>query len=93
MAQRALAGAALGLACALAGCTTVERMNIQTVAVSCDVERGSEQAAQGEAGADILTQSGQGGGVFAGALRSIVRCPGGLEVEADLDGQIPEPAP
>ena len=83
----------LAISLLLAGCTNVERMFVLTSAVNCNVTRGTEQGAQGEADVDVLTQSGRGSGVFAGALVSRIECRDGTTVEATLDGSIPDPAP
>ncbi len=77
---------------ALGGCTTIERMNVQTIAIDCNVTRGSEQAGRGEANANVLSQSGQGGGVFSGALESVIVCRD-KTIEAKVEGEIPEETP
>ena len=78
---------AAGLLCvALGGCTTIERVNVNTVAVDCNVERGDEKQAQGSADASVLQQQGQGAAAFVGSLRSTVVCRDGTTGEASVDG-------
>lgn len=94
-----LKGLAAGLAVAalavlvLAGCTTIERVNVLTVAVDCDVERGEDRAAGGDAGASLVQQSGQATASFVGSLRSRVECRDGTRVDAALEGEDASIAP
>lgn len=78
--------AIIALCCALCGCTTIDRVNVLTVAVDCDVERGREESANGGGGASLVQQSGQVGAAFAGALESRITCRDGTVVEATVDG-------
>lgn len=72
------------------GCTTIDRVNVLTVAVDCDVERGSDQAVAGDADASVLQQQGAVAARFVGSLRSTVRCRDGTEVVAGVEGSAAE---
>lgn len=64
---------ALLAALALSGCTSIEAVYLNTVAVNCDVTRGSDTSAQGsgQADANVLSQAGAAGG--AGALERMLQ--------------------
>ena len=79
---------------ALAACTQIGPVNVNTVAVGCvEVERGEARDAGGDAAASVLQQAGEAGARFAGSLRSIIRCPHGMEVWTDAQGEIPPGEP
>ena len=71
---------------ALAGCTTIDRVNVLTVAVDCNVTRGDDKSAGGEAQGNALQQSGAAGAKFVGSLRSVVTCRDGTTIEAEVEG-------
>ena len=70
----------------LTGCTTIDRVNVLTVAVDCDVTRGEDKAAGGDAEANVLQQAGAAGARFVGSLRSIVTCRDGTTIAAEVEG-------
>lgn len=74
------------LAASVSGCTRIERVNVLTVAVDCDVQRGDSKAANGGADADILTQQAAAAAAFTGSLHSNITCSDGTKVEAGMDG-------
>lgn len=81
--------AILALVCALAGCTTVEHLHVNTTAVNCDVSRGTNTAieGQGEAGANLVSQalSGAGAGSLNRLLNSVIDCgAGGASVSTEV---------
>ena len=84
--------AALAAVLASSGCTTIERMNVNTVAIGdCAIERGSEQQGEGAGAANVLNQAGQAQAAFYGSLRTRVVCPSGLVLEADVEGEDVQP--
>ena len=79
--------ALLGLSAALlTGCTTIERVNVVTNAVNCNVSRSSFQNGQGAADVNVPTQSGNGAGAFVGELMSDILCADGTASSAGLSG-------
>ena len=71
----------------LSGCTQIDRVNVHTIAVNCNVERSSEQQAGGQADANVLAQSGAAAAQFLGELVSSIRCADGTIIEAETTGQ------
>lgn len=76
----------LVLVLTLAGCTFIERVNVLTNAVGCDVTRGDTKQAGGEADVNVLSQAGAGGAQFVGALTSEIVCSDGTSSSASVEG-------
>lgn len=49
-------------------------MNVNTVAVDCNIERSDASKANGSGDASLISQAGSVGASFAGLLRSTVIC-------------------
>ena len=75
---------------ALASCTHIEQVNVLTNAMGCDVTRGEDTQAGGDAQANVLQQAGAAGASFAGSLRSIIVCPGGFQSAGEVQGKSAE---
>lgn len=74
------------LAAAVSGCTRIERVNVLTVAVNCDVQRGDNKTANGAGDANVLAQQAAAAAAFTGSLHSDILCSDGTKIEAGMDG-------
>ena len=76
---------------AIAGCTTIEAVNVNTVAIHCDVERGDSKQATGSGSAGVAERHADAAATFAGTLRSTIVCRDGTRAEAEVYGERTEP--
>ena len=70
----------------LTGCTQIDRVNVHTIAINCDVMRGSTQQGGGQGNANVLSQSGAAAAQFLGELVSSIQCADGTAVDAATHG-------